>query len=161
MLADLGRTLRALRRRHARLTGSAALTYREVAAATGWSHGIVGEYLSGRVLPPTDRFDVLIRLFGAKPAEQGALATARDRIEEGRRRPSGGVPRQLPVDVYAFTGRHGELTALSARLSEHRSTVVVSAVAGTAHQEAAGRSRSRPSNSPCSSHDSSSSRYQK
>lgn len=124
--------LRALRRRHARLTGSAALTYREVAAATGWSHGIVGEYLSGRVLPPTDRFDVLIRLFGATPAEQGALATARDRVEEGRRRPSGGVPRQLPADVYAFTGRHTEMATLSQRLAEQRSTVVVSAVAGTA-----------------------------
>ena len=84
-LADLAGVLRALRRRQARLRGGAEPTYRELAAATGWSHGIIGEYLGGRVLPPTDRFDVLVRLLGATPAEQGALATARDRVEEQRR----------------------------------------------------------------------------
>ena len=135
-LADLGQILRALRRRHARTTGGSELTYRELAAATGWSHGIVGEYLSGRVLAPTDRFDVLIRLLGATPAEQGALATARDRIEEARRRPAPGaaVPRQLPLDVSAFTGRTRELDELTALLADgcQRSAVVISAVAGTA-----------------------------
>jgi hypothetical protein len=110
-LADLAEVLRALRRRHARRDGGAELTYREVAAATGWSHGIVGEYLAGRVLPPTDRFDVLVRIFGATPAEQGSLATARDRVEENRRRTApvvpavSDVPRELPVDVVGFTGR--------------------------------------------------------
>jgi tetratricopeptide (TPR) repeat protein len=81
----LSRLLRELRRRQARHQGDAPVTYRELAAATGWSHGIVGDYLSGKVLPPTDRFDVLIRLLGATPAEQGRLATARDRVEESRR----------------------------------------------------------------------------
>jgi tetratricopeptide (TPR) repeat protein len=135
-LADLGWMLRALRRRHARMNGGSELTYRELAAATGWSHGIVGEYLSGRVLPPTDRFDTLIRLLGATPAEQGALATARDRIEEARRRPAAdaAVPRQLPSDVFAFTGRTRELAKLSALLADgcRRSAVVISTVAGTA-----------------------------
>ena len=56
-----------------------------LAAATGWSHGIIGEYLGGKVLPPTDRFDELVRLLGASPAEQGTLATARDRVAERRR----------------------------------------------------------------------------
>lgn len=123
-LADLARVLRTLRRRHARHSGRAELTYREIAAATGWSHGIVGEYLSGRVLPPTERFDALIRLLGATPAEQGSLATARDRIEEGRRKTSRPLPRQLPVDVYAFTGRAGQLSELDSRLAEQRSIVV-------------------------------------
>ncbi|MFC6084522.1 ATP-binding protein [Sphaerisporangium aureirubrum] len=136
-VADLGRILRGLRRRHARGQGGPELTYRELAAATGWSHGIIGEYLSGRILPPTDRFDVLIGLLGASPAEQGALATARDQVEENRRgsapveRP---VPRQLPLDVFGFTGRAAQLAVLDAMLAagERRPAVVISAVAGTA-----------------------------
>jgi hypothetical protein len=79
-LPELAAVLRDLRRRHARQRGGAGLTYRDLAAATGWSHGIIGEYLSGRVLPPTGRFDTLIALLGASAAEQGALATARDRV---------------------------------------------------------------------------------
>jgi tetratricopeptide (TPR) repeat protein len=150
-LADLARVLRGLRRRLARQQGGPELTYRELAAMTGWSHGIIGEYLTGRVLPPTDRFDVLVRLLGAGPAEQGALATARDRVEESRRRtPPGGaltgalVPRQLPVDVFGFTGRASQLADLDALL-EHglpghgppahgaiRPAALISAVAGTA-----------------------------
>ncbi|GIH29710.1 hypothetical protein Aph01nite_80200 [Acrocarpospora phusangensis] len=126
--------LRGLRRRHARRRGRPELTYRELAAATGWSHGIIGEYLSGRVLPPTDRFDVLIALLGATPAEQGALATARDQVEEARRRALPAprpVPRQLPLDVYGFTGRAAQLAQLDDLLAGGR-TAVISAVAGTA-----------------------------
>ncbi|HEX4705750.1 MAG TPA: helix-turn-helix domain-containing protein, partial [Pseudonocardiaceae bacterium] len=132
-LAELAQVLRELRRRHARRLHSAEPTYRELAAATGWSHGIIGEYLAGRVLPPTDRFDVLVRLLGATPAEQGVLATARDRVDEGRRRGSliAGVPRQLPLDVFGFTGRVGQLAELDALL-ERRSVALISAVAGTA-----------------------------
>ena len=111
--------LRELRRRHARRRDAAELTYRELAAATGWSRGIIGEYLAGRVLPPTGRLDVLVRLLGAGPAEQRALATARDRIEEERRRAPASRqtltgPRQLPADVFGFTGRSGELAELDA-----------------------------------------------
>ncbi|WP_155347809.1 ATP-binding protein [Acrocarpospora pleiomorpha] len=133
-LADLSRVLRGLRRRHARRRGTSELTYRELAAKTGWSHGIIGEYLSGRVLPPTDRFDVLIGLLGATPAEQGALATARDQVEENRRQAlPAPVPRQLPMDVYGFTGRTEQLATLHALLAPgERRTAVISAVAGTA-----------------------------
>ncbi|WP_162907731.1 helix-turn-helix domain-containing protein [Allorhizocola rhizosphaerae] len=84
-LADLAKVLRQLRRREARQRRGSQLTYREISAKTGWSRGIIGEYFAGKVLPPTDRFDVLINLLGATPAEQRQLATARDRIEEGRR----------------------------------------------------------------------------
>src|SRR5262245_58570469 len=94
-VADLGRLLRQLRRRDARRRGAAELTYRQLAAGTGWSIGIISAYFSGSVRPPTDRFDVLSRLLGASPAEQGALATARDRVEE-HRRSAPAVPRQLP-----------------------------------------------------------------
>jgi tetratricopeptide (TPR) repeat protein len=136
-LADLGRVLRELRRRHARGRGGAELTYRELAAATGWSHGIIGEYLGGKVLPPTERFDVLIRLLGATSNEQGALATARDRVEERRRGPlptGPAVPRQLPADVYGFAGRQVELAALDRLLLDVSlgGPVVISALSGTA-----------------------------
>ncbi|HEV3295243.1 MAG TPA: NB-ARC domain-containing protein, partial [Streptosporangiaceae bacterium] len=145
-LPELAALLRELRRRHGRQRGGAGLTYRDLAAATGWSHGIIGEYLSGRVLPPTDRFDTLIALLGASAAEQGAFATARDRVEENRRcggavgaqGPSGGagwlVPRQLPMDVCEFTGRARQLADLDALLDrqDQRPTVLISAVAGTA-----------------------------
>jgi tetratricopeptide (TPR) repeat protein len=94
------------------------------------------------VLPPTDRFDCLIRILGATPAEQGALATARDRVEEQRRRtlPTGAtvtdtpVPRQLPADVPAFVGRADALAELDA-LAVHTGRfepMVICVVAGTA-----------------------------
>ncbi|MEV4765859.1 helix-turn-helix transcriptional regulator, partial [Micromonospora chokoriensis] len=97
-LPELAGLLRQLRRREARQQGETQLTYRQLAAKTGWSRGIIGEYFAGNILPPPERFDVLIRLLGATPAEQGALATARDRVEEGRRRPN---------REHAATGRSG------------------------------------------------------
>ncbi|WP_239126272.1 ATP-binding protein [Catellatospora bangladeshensis] len=123
-MQDLALLLRKLRQRHARQQGGNLLTYRQLAAKTGWSHGIIGEYFAGNVLPPTERFDILTRLLGATSTEQGALATARDQVEEGRRRtnPAGGyagaapgqangtasgapVPQQLPPALTAFVGR--------------------------------------------------------
>ncbi|WP_432995605.1 ATP-binding protein [Dactylosporangium sp. CA-233914] len=107
-----------MRRRHARAGGGGELTYRQLAAATGWSRGVIGGYLAGQVLPPTDRFDELVRLLGATPAEQGALATARDRVADARHAPAHGasaravVPRQLPLDSAGFTGREPQLAEL-------------------------------------------------
>jgi DNA-binding CsgD family transcriptional regulator/transcriptional regulator with XRE-family HTH domain len=116
---DLARLLRRLRRRDARARGGVELTYRELAARTGWSHAAVGQYLTGRALPPTDRFDTLVRLLGATPAEREALASARDRVGERRRaprwaRPVAVVPRQLPPAARDFTGRAAHLAALTA-----------------------------------------------
>lgn len=110
---DLARVLRQLRRRQARQRARPALTYRELADRAGWSHGIVGEYLSGKILPPTDRFDVLAALLGADAVERGQLATARDRVDDGRRMLTQAgaalrqspVPRQLPPDLPSFAGR--------------------------------------------------------
>ncbi|WP_238434247.1 helix-turn-helix domain-containing protein [Micromonospora tarensis] len=137
-LPELAGLLRQLRRREARQQGETQLTYRQLAARTGWSRGIIGEYFAGNILPPPERFDALIRLLGATPAEQGVLATARDRIEERRRRPTrdhattgravvraraGGprtgtpsirlpVPRQLPPALPGFVGRAAQLAQL-------------------------------------------------
>ncbi|MCF0096818.1 tetratricopeptide repeat protein [Micromonospora sp. MH99] len=140
-LPELAGLLRQLRRREARQQGETQLTYRQLAAKTGWSRGIIGEYFAGNILPPPERFDALIRLLGATPAEQGVLATARDRIEERRRRAtrdhaatgragagavrgrSSGpraapaparfpVPRQLPPALPGFVGRAAQLTQL-------------------------------------------------
>jgi tetratricopeptide (TPR) repeat protein len=91
----------------------------------------VGEYLSGKTLPPTDRFDELVRLLGAGPTEQGVLASARDRVAEVRRGPAAGVPRQLPADIAAFAGRRVELAALDRAVGERSVTAVV-AISGTA-----------------------------
>lgn len=83
-VSDVAAILRQLRRRHARMSGNSLLTYRELGARTGWALGTISEYFSGRRLPPTDRFDTLVRLLGASAAEQGVLATVRDRVEERR-----------------------------------------------------------------------------
>jgi len=84
-LTELGELLRQLRRSHARRRRDSPLTVRELAARSGYATGAISQYLSGRTLPPTDRFDVLTGLLGAGPVEQHALATARDRVEERRR----------------------------------------------------------------------------
>lgn len=59
-VADLAGLLRALRRRQARRGRASAATYRELAARTGWSQTAIGEYLTGKTLPPVDRFDALV-----------------------------------------------------------------------------------------------------
>ncbi|WP_341720043.1 tetratricopeptide repeat protein [Micromonospora sp. FIMYZ51] len=135
---DLAGLLRQLRRRHARQQGDTPLTYRQLAAKTGWSRGIIGEYFAGNVLPSTERFDILTGLLGATGVEQGALATARDRVEEGRRQPNPAdgqeeaevpvaqasapaagaarrstvVPHQLPPALASFVGRTAQLAQL-------------------------------------------------
>ncbi|MBF9131563.1 tetratricopeptide repeat protein [Plantactinospora sp. S1510] len=153
-LDDLARVLRHLRRREARERSLPELTYRDLAAKTGWSVGAIGSYFSGQVLPSTSRFDTLIRLLGATQAEQGMLATARDRVAERRTAPGRqgiqpaqpadedptvtdpvrpsrpAVPRQLPADAPAFAGRVEQLAALDGLLAGPGARVA--AVSGTA-----------------------------
>ncbi|NUP47735.1 MAG: tetratricopeptide repeat protein [Catenulispora sp.] len=156
-LEDVAALLRALRRRHARVQRDSALTYRELAARTGWSPAAIAEYFTARTLPPTDRYDALLDVLGAAPGELRALVDARDRAEETLRRtrnrrtsglatPSPGgpagsaahpgrpavVPRQLPADTALFTGRELELGHLLS-LAEHAAgkTAPGAAVIGT------------------------------
>ncbi|HET8640383.1 MAG TPA: tetratricopeptide repeat protein [Pseudonocardiaceae bacterium] len=133
--ADLGSLLRRLRRRDARRRGNSQLTYRELAARTGWAHGAIGDYFAGKTVPPTDRLDVLVGLLGASPAETGALATARDRIEEQRRRPERAAgrrvrPMELPRDVTGFVGRCAELAELDRLLDAPLGVAAISGTAG-------------------------------
>lgn len=125
-LGDLAGLLRSLRRRHARASRDSELTYRELAARTGWSVTAIAEYFTARTLPPTDRFDALIGLLGATRAEQGMLATARDRVAEQRQArrsepvaadPPPAGPRQLPADVAVFAGRRTQIAGLDALLT--------------------------------------------
>lgn len=108
-LPDLARMLRQLKRRDARRRGGAELSYRALAARTGWSAGMIAHYFTGRTLPPTDRFDTLIRILGASPVEQGRLATIRDFIDDDRRqpaRPGTEIVRLLgPIEVTGPQGR--------------------------------------------------------
>ncbi|MDP9793296.1 tetratricopeptide (TPR) repeat protein [Catenuloplanes nepalensis] len=133
----LAALLRQLRRRQARRRGGPETTYRDLSARTGWSIGAISGYFAGRILPPTDRFDILVTLLGATPAERGPLATARDHAHESRRdrahesrqdrahesrhdrTPEGHhdpapAPRQLPAVCASFAGRTRELAALDA-----------------------------------------------
>jgi tetratricopeptide (TPR) repeat protein len=111
---DLARALRELRRRHARGRSDTELTYRELSAASGYAHSVIGDYFTGKTLPPTDRLDVLVVLLGATSEEQKAFATARDRIEELRRHAPAPVPsHQLPAATPHFVGRSAELAALT------------------------------------------------
>jgi tetratricopeptide (TPR) repeat protein/transcriptional regulator with XRE-family HTH domain len=132
---DLARLLRQLRRREARLRGGKALTYRELASLTGWSHGVIGDYLTGKVLPPTDRFDALAELLGAAPAERGPLATARDRVEERRRATAGAPgprPRELPTATAGFVGRAAELAELDGLLAGGAPATAACVISGPA-----------------------------
>src|SRR5690349_2219926 len=102
---DLAALLRALRRRQARQRRDRGPSYEQLAARIGVSTTMIGSYLTGTALPPTDRLDALARALGADPAELDALARARDRLADSRRRsepvdPSvvrGSVPRELPA----------------------------------------------------------------
>jgi hypothetical protein len=78
---DLGALLRKLLRE----TGGGAVTYRDVAKRTGWSHATCGNYLNGRTLASRDRFAVLVDLCDIPPRLRRELLAARDRVEDLRR----------------------------------------------------------------------------
>src|SRR6185437_7050388 len=105
-LEDLGDSLRRLRRRYARRRSDALLSYRYLAEKTGYAHGVIGGYFSGKVLPPPDKLDVIVVLLGADSAERLAFAAARDAIEERRRRPAE-VPAGSAAGAAGEAGANG------------------------------------------------------
>lgn len=128
--AELAGLLRRLRNRQARTRQAPAVTYRELAGRMRRSHGIIGAYLTGKVVPPADRFDELARLLGATPRELGVLATAWDRVSDQRLGQTGLAipPRQLPAAVAALAGRGDALAALDRQVG--RGPVAISSAAG-------------------------------
>ncbi|WP_344610600.1 ATP-binding protein [Dactylosporangium salmoneum] len=128
-LDELGGLLRDLRRRQASRVRSSPLTFGELAVRTGWPHAAIGAYFAGRALPPADRLDALLRLLGASPAECGAFASARSRIESV---PSGSgvaatpltTDHQLPDAPAGFAGRAGAIARLDALLPGARALVI-------------------------------------
>ena len=138
---DLAQALRTLRRRHARRNRDSPLTYRELAAKSGFAHTVIGDYFTGRSLPPTDRLDIVVQLLAASVAEQRAFADARDRIEESRRTTAHGehpsfasvIPRQLPAAPRYFAGRTDQMNTMTAQLdaSAASNVMVVTAIDGT------------------------------
>jgi hypothetical protein len=95
-IEDLGDSLRRLRRRYARRRSDALLSYRYLAEKTGYAHGVIGGYFSGKVLPPPDKLDVLVVLLGANSGERLAFAAARDAIEDRRRGHAEAGPGAVP-----------------------------------------------------------------
>jgi tetratricopeptide (TPR) repeat protein/transcriptional regulator with XRE-family HTH domain len=141
---DLGRALRLLRRRCRERSGS-KLTYRDLADQTGYSHGAIGNWLSGKSLPSADRLDDLAAHLGASAGEQRALARAREKIEEHRAQeqraapPAPGhagrpaaPPRQLPRGNPNFTGRTGDLQRLTSLLGRADTGTTIALVTGPA-----------------------------
>jgi tetratricopeptide (TPR) repeat protein/transcriptional regulator with XRE-family HTH domain len=134
-LADLGKALRALRRRHGRKMGK-VLTFRELEEKLGYPKSSIGAYFNDRTLPPVERLDELVTYLAASPDERRAFATARDHVEERDRRsatPATEPPRQLPKANRKFVGRERELRALTnlQKQAGADGTVVISAMEGS------------------------------
>src|SRR5688572_16306267 len=115
-MVDLALLLRRLRQRDAQTRDAAERTHHELATGLGCSAAQVGFYLGGVAVPPADRLDYLARSLGATPAEQRALAAARDRAAKAMSvsgpsaAPSLPVgPRALPPAPAGFVGRTAAL----------------------------------------------------
>jgi len=85
-LDDLGYSLHRLRKRFAWRRHDMVVSYRFLAARTGYAHSAIAEYFAGTALPPPDKLDAIVVFLGANEDERLAFAKAHDAIEERRRR---------------------------------------------------------------------------
>jgi tetratricopeptide (TPR) repeat protein len=127
----------------ARGTGKARLSLQDVARASGVPRSTLATYLSGASVLPADALDAIVLALGAGPAEARAWAAAWERAVEAAAGPPAAAPaprpgsaaagavRQLPANVAGFTGRRAFLKELDRLLDSDRSTVVITAIAGT------------------------------
>jgi tetratricopeptide (TPR) repeat protein/transcriptional regulator with XRE-family HTH domain len=109
-----------------------------LAKSVGVSKSSLYGYLNGTKLPPTDVLDRLLDVLDVPPAERGRLSTGRDELDirskvSARPEPVE-PPRELPMDVSGFTGRHGEIAELDrlCSLVGAGPAVVISAMVGPA-----------------------------
>lgn len=132
-LAVLVHELQRLLLRQERRTGK-KIKKVALAKALGISVSSLYGYLNGTTLPPSDKFDDLLRQLDVPASEWHRLTTARDELEILRRGPtlSSRIPHDLPHDVVGFTGRTKQLAELDDLLKESQQTpaIVISAVSG-------------------------------
>ncbi|TDV52314.1 ATP-binding protein [Actinophytocola oryzae] len=137
-LAELSLELELLRARAAPGSRKTKVSLAELAKRVGEPRSTIHSYVTGRYLAPPEVLDRMVAALGATPAELREWGEAWFRVSadlEVRKHPSETVPRELPADVPAFTGRAVELAALDRLLDDSgRDTraVVLSAVAGMA-----------------------------
>ena len=136
-VSDLAALLRRLLRRYAHAQGAAGSSYRAIDKRTGWGPASISDYFTGKTFPPPAKFDALVELLGASPAERHAMANAYDRAAESRRHAKHArraPTRQLPPDVPGFAGRHRLLAWLDDHLDgaapDGPTVLVLSGMAG-------------------------------
>ncbi|TDP94902.1 ATP-binding protein [Labedaea rhizosphaerae] len=113
-LDDLARELDLLRCRAAVGTAKPRVSLTDLASRVGLPRSTVHTYVSGRTLAPAEVLDRIVIALGATPQEQARWGEAWYRVAV-HGRPAvepAAVPRQLPVDIAAFTGRADDLAAL-------------------------------------------------
>jgi tetratricopeptide (TPR) repeat protein/transcriptional regulator with XRE-family HTH domain len=132
--ADLAAELQRLLLARERALGK-SIKKAKLARAVGVSVSSLYAYLNGTTLPATDSLDRLLDELGVAPEERRRLATARDGLDARGPASAGERPRELPGDVFGFTGRDAELAVLDRMLDglgESRSPPVVAALTGAA-----------------------------
>lgn len=133
-----------MRARAARGSHKTKMSVTELAKRVGEPRSTVHAYIAGRYLAPIDVLDRIVTELGATPAELREWSEAWFRAsadQEVKKRVNArvdlpdAVPRELPADVSAFTGRAAELAELNRLLVDvgrETKAVVLSAVAGMA-----------------------------
>jgi tetratricopeptide (TPR) repeat protein/transcriptional regulator with XRE-family HTH domain len=137
--ADLAAEVRRCLVAYERRTG-APVTRSALARKVDVSTSSMYAYLNGTTLPSTVTFDRILAALGAPATVRQRLATARDDLAEGDKRPTAAAPgpappRELLPDVPEFTGRVEQLAVLDRLLASSDAPappVVISAVSGTA-----------------------------
>jgi tetratricopeptide (TPR) repeat protein len=134
-MGDLARELDLLRRRAALGSRKARISLADLAKLVELPRSTLHTYLSGLTLAAAEVLDRIVIALGASPVEQAQWSEAWYRVSAHqhveRRAASARVPRQLPADTVAFTGREEALVELD-DLLDTGGTVVISAIAGTA-----------------------------